>query len=267
MSLASAIRETFTGFKSLIIGLRITGREAVKPIITVQYPRETLKMPARFRGHIQLTIDPETGRPRCTACGLCMKACPSECIDLDGMKREGEKKKSVSRYELDFTKCSLCGSCVEICPSDAIDFSKDYNVVSLNRDTFGHMDLYAKVDAKSKEWAKANPEKAAAAAAAAVAAAAAAAAKPAASASGAAAPKPASATAPSTTASAATAPTPKTPTASAGLDSAAPEASRTGLRPAPLQATAPVGDPAASVTAVLAAQATVTNAAPEQKTP
>lgn len=157
MSMLTAIRETLTGFKSLLIGMRITAREAAKPIITVQYPRETLKMPARFRGHIKLILDPETGKPRCTACQLCAKACPSGCILLDGLKREGDKKKSVSSYELDFTMCSLCGSCVEACPSDAIEFSKEYNVVSLNRDQFGQMDLYAKVEAEAKAWAAAHP--------------------------------------------------------------------------------------------------------------
>lgn len=157
MSLASAIRETLSGFKSLVTGLRITAREATKPIITVQYPHETLPMPPRFRGHIQLVFDPATGRAKCTACGLCARACPSECIELDGLKREGEKKKSVSKYILDFTKCSLCGSCVEICASDAVEFSKDYNVVSLARENFEHIDLYAKVAAKEKAWAHAHP--------------------------------------------------------------------------------------------------------------
>ncbi|WP_199226890.1 NADH-quinone oxidoreductase subunit I [Opitutus sp. ER46] len=157
MSLIKAVRDTLSGFKSLLIGMRITGREALKPVITCQYPHDTLPMPARFRGHIQLVLDPETGRPRCTACTLCAKACPSNCIDLDGLKREGDKKKSVSKYILDFTKCSLCGSCVEVCPSDAIDFSKQYNVVSLSRGDFDHMDLYAKVEAQAAEWAKTHP--------------------------------------------------------------------------------------------------------------
>jgi NADH-quinone oxidoreductase subunit I len=157
MGLVTAIRDTYKGFKSLLIGMRITGREAARPIITVQYPHETLKMPARFRGHIKLVLDPETGRPRCTACTICAKSCPSGCIVLDGVRREGDKKKSVSKYDLDFTKCSLCGSCIESCPSDAIEFSKEYNVVSLDRNQFAQMDLYAKVEAEAKAWAATHP--------------------------------------------------------------------------------------------------------------
>ncbi len=158
MSLLSAVRETYSGFKSLLVGMRITAREATKPLITVQYPHETLKMPDRFRGHIKLVLDPQTGKARCTACGLCARACPSGCIVLEGVKREGDKKKSVSKYELDFSKCSLCGSCVEICASDAVDFSKDYNVVSLSREDFSHVDLYKKIEAEAKAWSETHPQ-------------------------------------------------------------------------------------------------------------
>jgi NADH-quinone oxidoreductase subunit I len=158
MSLLTAVRETFTGFKSLLIGMRITAREATKPVITVQYPHATLKMPERFRGHIKLVLDPETGKARCTACGLCARACPSGCIVLDGVKREGDKRKSVSKYDLDFTKCSLCGSCVEICASDALDFSKDYNVVSMDRGDFSHIDLYQKIEAEARKWSESHPQ-------------------------------------------------------------------------------------------------------------
>lgn len=157
MSLFSAIRDTLSGFKSLLVGMRITAREAAQPTLTVQYPHETLPMPPRFRGHIKLVMDPATGKPLCTACTICERACPSNCIDLDGLKREGDKRKSVSKYMLDFTTCSLCGSCVESCPSGAIEFSKDYNVVSRNRDAFAKMDLYQKVLAEGEEWTKTHP--------------------------------------------------------------------------------------------------------------
>lgn len=165
MSLKTAFRETFSGFKSLLVGMRITAREAVKPSITVQYPHETLKMPARFRGHVKLVLDPVTGKTRCTACNLCVRACPSDCIEVDGIKREGEKKKSVTEYVVDFTTCSLCGSCVEACPSDAIEYSKDYNVVSLHREDFTHMDLVKRLEDETKVWAQTHSEAAAAAAA------------------------------------------------------------------------------------------------------
>jgi NADH-quinone oxidoreductase subunit I len=164
MSLKTAVRDTLVGFKSLITGMRITAREASKPIITVQYPHETLKMPDRFRGHVKLILDPETGKSRCTACNLCVRACPSDCIEVDGIKREGEKKKSVTEYKLDFTTCSLCGSCVEACPSDAIEYSKQYNAVSTNREDFGRIDIYKNFETEAKKWAETHPAPPAAAA-------------------------------------------------------------------------------------------------------
>ena len=120
-----------------------------KPSVTVQYPHETLPIPARFRGHIELVRDPETGRAICFACKLCERACPSDCITVDGAKLDGAKKKSVTMYKLDFTKCSLCGSCVEACRDGAIRYSRDYNLAGFNKEDY-IMDLFAKLQAEAQ---------------------------------------------------------------------------------------------------------------------
>jgi NADH-quinone oxidoreductase chain I len=129
------------GIASLLTGMRITIGEFFKPSVTVQYPLQTLKMPDRYRGHIIFIKDPETGASRCVACKSCEKACPSACILVEGIKKEGEKKKSVTDFTLDFTQCSLCGACVEVCPTDALEFSKRYNQVSMTKETFRTIDL------------------------------------------------------------------------------------------------------------------------------
>jgi len=138
------------GFWSLLVGMRVTLTQFFKPVSTVPYPWKTLPIPARYRGHIVLTSDPVTGRPLCTACKLCERACPSDCILVDGAKLEGEKKKSVTDYRLDFTKCSLCGLCVEACPSDAIRFSKEYNLASTSKETYV-FDLVARQKAEKPQ--------------------------------------------------------------------------------------------------------------------
>lgn len=125
--------ELYSGTKSLFIGMGITIREFFKPVVTLQYPHESLQMSARFRGHIELVRDLETGGNKCIVCGLCEKNCPSACISLEGEKREGVKGKVLTRYTLDFTKCSLCGMCVENCKPGAIQFSKDYNLAGPSR--------------------------------------------------------------------------------------------------------------------------------------
>jgi NADH-quinone oxidoreductase subunit I len=141
----NAITEVWGGLKSLLIGMRITIREFFRPTVTVHYPWQTLKIPPKFRGHIELVRDPKTGRAVCFACKLCERACPSDCITVEGVKREGEKKRSVSHYVLDFTKCSLCGSCVEACRDGAIRFSRDYNLAGLSKEEFV-MDLFKRLE-------------------------------------------------------------------------------------------------------------------------
>ena len=127
--------EIFSGLWSLFIGMSVTFREFFSPTVTVQYPYERLTMTARYRGHIEL-IAGEEGKPNCVVCGMCEKACPSNCISLAGEKPEGSKKKELTKYNLDFTKCSLCGSCVESCNFDAIEYSKEYNLASTRKEDF-----------------------------------------------------------------------------------------------------------------------------------
>lgn len=139
------LRDLFTGFGSLLTGMRITLQQFFKPQVTVHYPHEALKMAKRYRGHIILVRDPATGHSLCVACKSCEKACPSDCIVVEGIKREGEKKKSVTEFKLDFTKCSLCGSCVEACHANALDFSKEYNLASTSKQSFYQIDLLERV--------------------------------------------------------------------------------------------------------------------------
>ena len=146
----NSVKEIFTGFNSLLTGLRITLGQFFKPTVTVHYPHETLKIPPRFRGHIELVRDPTTGKAVCYACKLCERACPSDCITVEGAKLDGAKKKSVTQYVLDFTKCSLCGSCVEACRDNAIRFSREYNLAGLSKEDF-IMDLFQRLETEAAE--------------------------------------------------------------------------------------------------------------------
>ncbi len=129
-------KELFQGTKSLAVGLGITIRYMVNPVVTVQYPRQTVTIPPRFRGHIELVPDEETGGDKCIVCGMCQRACPSGCISVTGEKPEGAKRKVLTAYTLDFTKCSLCGLCVESCKPGAITFSKDYNLAGTRKEDY-----------------------------------------------------------------------------------------------------------------------------------
>jgi NADH-quinone oxidoreductase subunit I len=140
--------EIYHGLISLFVGMGITFKEFFKPTVTVSYPYETLTMCDRYRGHIEL-IENEEGKPNCVVCGLCERACPSNCISLAGEKPEGEKKKVLTKYILDFTTCSLCGSCVESCNFNALTFSKEYNLASTRKEDF-IFDLLKRLEDRNK---------------------------------------------------------------------------------------------------------------------
>ncbi|MFP7753728.1 NuoI/complex I 23 kDa subunit family protein [Thermodesulfobacteriota bacterium B35] len=130
-----------TGSVSLLKGMRVTFANMVSRPHTVQWPRQTAPLPARFRGHIRMLADEETGFPRCFACGSCARICPSACITVQGRKPGDRKKKVAVRFLLDFTKCSLCGLCVESCPARALTFSRDYALAGYRDTEFRTMDL------------------------------------------------------------------------------------------------------------------------------
>lgn len=143
------LKDVAGGFLSLMIGMGITLKEFFRKPVTVHYPRESLKMAPRYRSHIIFTPD-EEGASKCIACNMCANACPSACIVVDGEKKEGERRKSVTSYELNFTQCSLCGACVEVCPTDAIAFSKRYNLASGDKERFRRIDLCQDLDERTR---------------------------------------------------------------------------------------------------------------------
>jgi formate hydrogenlyase subunit 6/NADH:ubiquinone oxidoreductase subunit I len=140
-----------TGAVSLIAGLGVTIKAFFQPVVTSQYPRQLLKISPRFRGHTKLIAERDNSEKiACTACGICVRNCPSGSIkSAEGEKREGEKRKTATSYLLDFTTCSQCGICVEVCPFDALDFSADFNLVGFKREDF-HFDLVKEFDKRKK---------------------------------------------------------------------------------------------------------------------
>lgn len=59
--MANYIQELFHGIRTLLTGLKVTGKEFVTPKITEQYPenRATLKMNERFCGTLTMPHDAE----------------------------------------------------------------------------------------------------------------------------------------------------------------------------------------------------------------
>jgi NADH-quinone oxidoreductase chain I len=126
-------KEIATGLWSLLAGMAVTIRYFVKPVVTVQYPRQKIQMSPRYRGYPQFIIDPDTQTHRCIACEMCSRICPSQLITVEGAKFPGEKQKRGTKYIHEHYYCSLCGLCVEVCPTTALEFSKEYKMVGLSR--------------------------------------------------------------------------------------------------------------------------------------
>jgi NADH-quinone oxidoreductase chain I len=129
-------KEIAVGFYSLLAGMAVTIRYFVKPIVTVQYPRQRITMTPRYRGYPQFIIDAETGTHRCIACEMCARICPSQLISVEGTKFPGEKQKRATKYLHEHYYCSLCGLCTEVCPTSALEYSKEYRLAGYARQDF-----------------------------------------------------------------------------------------------------------------------------------
>ena len=130
-------KNVFANSWNIAKGMGITFKYMLKPSITVHYPTEKLVPYEKFRG--ALLFDPET----CISCNLCVKACPSFCIQLENAtvpdpKNPAVKKKvaKVEWYTIDFGKCNFCRLCEESCPTKpkSVWHSLDYEVVFFSRD-------------------------------------------------------------------------------------------------------------------------------------
>ena len=108
-------------------GLATTLRMVFTKPITQQYPEEKREMFPRWRGHPQLTIDPD-GRRRCVACTLCMVVCPSNAIRGIVAAEGPEHEKYPVQFTIDLQRCIFCGLCQEACPKGAIKLNNAYEL-------------------------------------------------------------------------------------------------------------------------------------------
>lgn len=99
--------------------------------VTVQYPEEKPNLPARWRGRIVLTRDPDMGE-RCVACHLCAVACPVDCIALQATEDQNGRRYP-EFFRINFSRCIFCGFCEDACPTYAIQLIPDFEMCEYNR--------------------------------------------------------------------------------------------------------------------------------------
>ena len=133
-------RNLITGIQTMYEGMSITFASMFLRTQTVQFPdvdistRESLRegykgnmagMPDNYRGLLKVEMD------ICTACLICMKACPIDCIAITNVKCDKKKfpgksgkmavqTRAATRFDIDLGKCMFCGLCTIPCPTGAI---------------------------------------------------------------------------------------------------------------------------------------------------
>jgi NADH-quinone oxidoreductase subunit I len=118
-AIAEGLGVTFRHFVKNFFG-NITGNRKKTDIVTIEYPEQKKKYPARHRGLHRLMLR-EDGQTRCVACMMCPTVCPAHCITIVAEEApDGRIEKRPKIFEIDELRCVVCGLCAEACPCDAI---------------------------------------------------------------------------------------------------------------------------------------------------
>jgi len=162
-----------TYIPQILIGLKTTLINMLKPKVTLQYPEERPVLPENYRGMPTLVKDPN-GRIKCVACQLCEFVCPPKAIRIVPSQIPSEAsnanvEKIPKEFEIDMLRCIYCGYCQEVCPEEAIFLQNIYSLNGLSREelvfkkekllelggTFP--DHYYKWEKKKREAQEGNP--------------------------------------------------------------------------------------------------------------
>jgi NADH-quinone oxidoreductase subunit I len=120
-------------------GRRGNGRDVVQSpadrgMFTVEYPEQRVAVPENFRYLPVLLYEEDSGKIRCTSCGICAKVCPPQCIWI--VRTAGPDGKPIpepAAFTIDTSICMSCGYCAEYCPFDAIKMDHRYELASFER--------------------------------------------------------------------------------------------------------------------------------------
>jgi formate hydrogenlyase subunit 6/NADH:ubiquinone oxidoreductase subunit I len=75
-----------------------------------------------------LIYEEKADDPRCTACGICARVCPPQCIWIElATDARGRPKAKPAGFWIDAAICMSCGFCAEFCPFDAIKMNQAHD--------------------------------------------------------------------------------------------------------------------------------------------
>ncbi len=133
---------------SILKSIGLTFLHVFKAKATVQYPEEKIPLPARWRGRIILSRDPD-GEERCVGCYLCSAACPVGCISLQAAEDKNGRRYPLF-FRINFSRCIFCGYCEEACPTYAIQLIPDYEMAEYDRRDMVYEKEHLLVDGEGK---------------------------------------------------------------------------------------------------------------------
>jgi len=130
MFITDYIKDVYSGVKSLLTGMKVTGKYFITPstVITENYPETKPVLAERFRGEVVMLHD-ENNEHACTGCTACELACPNATIKVItkfDVSPEGKKKKAVDTFIYHLELCTMCNLCVEACPTGAITMAQTF---------------------------------------------------------------------------------------------------------------------------------------------
>lgn len=127
-------------------------------LFTVEYPDERLPVFERSRVLPMLIYDAEDGNVRCTACMICAKVCPPQCIWIrQAEKPDGKSVPKPADFFVDMDVCMNCGLCAEYCPFDAIQMDQNFELSNYERHQ-SHIFSLQDLLVSSEYYARTHPE-------------------------------------------------------------------------------------------------------------
>lgn len=129
------LKDVVNSFVSVVKGLKVTlyNWSILRGPVTELYPEDKPNLPERYRGMPVLPIDPDTGRCRCIACGMCARTCPEGIITVVQDKTDPKDRKP-AEFTIDISRCMFCGLCIESCPVKCLIPSRNFELACRTRE-------------------------------------------------------------------------------------------------------------------------------------
>lgn len=127
-----------TYIPQILTGLKITMKNMLSPVVTLEYPEERPEIPPNYRGVPVLVKDPN-GREKCVSCQLCEFVCPPKAIRItpgaiDDDAETAHVEKAPEEFEINMLRCIYCGLCQEVCPEEAIFLQDIFSLSGYSRE-------------------------------------------------------------------------------------------------------------------------------------